>query len=215
MAGLNTAMPAPHDLVWLGDPARDLDRDALPEWVSVPALHETPLVVRRDGSRPGAVPVGLRGRTRAERFGTWIAPAAIRRVVTPMDLAAQRAWQRRPELAMLPAIVALEAVADWLDGAGIRWGVAGSAGFSLACAHNVLHADSDLDLVVQAAQPLPARHLDLLAELQRAVQARLDIQVATPFGGFSLLERLRSGGRVLLKTDHGPRLCADPWQPAP
>ncbi|MCY1256003.1 Phosphoribosyl-dephospho-CoA transferase [compost metagenome] len=213
MASLNTATPAPHDLVWLGDPASDLGRDALPDWVCLPALRETPLVVRRDGRRRGAVPVGLRGRTRAERFGTWITPAAIRKIVTPMDLAAQRAWRRRPELASLPAILALEAIADWLDAAGIRWGVTGSAGFSLACLHNVLRADSDLDLVVQAAQPLPAPHLDLLAELQRAAPARLDIQVATPFGGFSLLERLRSGGKVLLKTDHGPRLCADPWQP--
>ncbi len=215
MAGLSTATLAPHDLVWLADPAGSLGRDALPDWVLLPALHDTPLVVRRDGRRPGEIPVGLRGRTRAERFGTWVVPAAIGKVVTPMELAAQRAWHRRPELATLAAIRALEAVADWLDAAGIRWGVTGSAGFSLACPHNVLHADSDLDLVVQSAQPLPEHHVTLLAELQRAAPGRIDIQVATPFGGFSLLERLRGGGRVLLKTDHGPRLCSDPWQPAP
>lgn len=215
MAGLNATTPAPHDLVWLADPASSLDLDTLPDWVSLPGLRETPVVVRRDGRRPGEIPIGLRGRTRSERFATWVAPTAIRKLVTPMDLAAQRAWRQRPELATLPAILALEAIADWLDAAGIRWGVTGSAGFSLACAYNVLHADSDLDLVVQAAQPLPARHVDLLAELQRAAPARIDIQVATPFGGFSLLERLRSGGKVLLKTDHGPRMCDDPWQPAP
>ncbi|BDB24155.1 phosphoribosyl-dephospho-CoA transferase [Cupriavidus sp. TA19] len=209
------ATPAPHDLVWLDDPASALERDALPAWVSLPALHDTPLVVRRDGRRPGEIPVGLRGSTRAERFGTWIAPSAIRKLVTPMDLAAQRAWRLRPALAALAPIRALEAIADPLDAAGIRWGVTGSAGFSLACAHNVLHADSDLDLVVQAEQPLPPGHLQLLAELLRAAPARVDIQVATPHGGFALLERLRGGGRVLLKTGQGPRLCDDPWQPAP
>lgn len=215
MAGLNAATLAPHDLVWLADPATSLDRDALPDWVSLTALREMPVVVRRDGCRIGEIPVGLRGRTRSERYGTWVAPSAICKIVTPIELAAQRTWRHRPELATLPAIVALEAIADWLDAADIRWGVTGSAGFSLACAHNVLHADSDLDLVVQAAQPLPARHVELLAELQRAAPARIDIQVATPFGGFSLLERVRSGGKVLLKTAHGPRMTIDPWQPAP
>ncbi|MFS8931398.1 malonate decarboxylase holo-ACP synthase [Cupriavidus taiwanensis] len=215
MASLNITAPAPHDLVWLDDPAGALERDALPAWVSLPALHDTPVVVRRDGRRPGQVPVGLRGRTRAERFGTWIAPWAIRKLVTPMDLAAQRAWRLRPDLAALPAIRALVAIADRLDGAGFHWGVAGSAGFSLACARNVLHANSDLDLVVQADQPPAASHLQLLGELQRTAPVLVDIQVATPYGGFSLLERLRSGGRVLLKTDHGPCLCDDPWQPSP
>ncbi|MBP0624958.1 malonate decarboxylase holo-ACP synthase [Cupriavidus consociatus] len=209
------APPAPHDLVWLDDPASALERAALPAWVSLPALHDTPLVVRRDCCRPGEIPVGLRGRTRAERFGTWIAPSAIRKLVTPMDLAARRAWRLRPELRALPAIRALEAIADRLDAAGIHWGVTGSAGFSLACARNVLHADSDLDLVVKADRPLAAGHLQLLGELQRTAPVRVDIQVATPYGGFALLERLRSGGRVLLKTDHGPYLCDDPWQPSP
>ncbi|SOZ26439.1 Phosphoribosyl-dephospho-CoA transferase [Cupriavidus taiwanensis] len=209
------APPAPHDLVWLDDPASALARAALPAWVSLPALDDTPLVVRRDRRRPGEIPVGLRGRTRAERFGTWIARSAIRKLVTPMELAARRAWRLRPELMALPAIRLLEAIADRLDGAGIHWGVAGSAGFSLACARNVLHADSDLDLLVNADRSLAASHLKLLAELQRAAPVRIDIQVATPYGGFALLERLRSGGRVLLKTDHGPYLCDDPWQPSP
>ncbi|MCO4890256.1 malonate decarboxylase holo-ACP synthase [Cupriavidus sp. WGtm5] len=215
MASLNLAAPAPHDLIWLDDPASALECAALPAWVSLPALHDTPVVVRRDGRRPGEIPVGLRGSTRAERFGTWIAPSAIRRLVTPMDLAAGCAWRLRPALAALPAIRALEAIAGRLDAAGIRWGVTGSAAFSLACLANVLHADSDLDLVVQADQPLPASQFQLLGELQRNAPVRVDIQIATPYGGFSLLERLRSGGRVLLKTDHGPCLCDNPWQPSP
>ncbi|SOY46057.1 Phosphoribosyl-dephospho-CoA transferase [Cupriavidus taiwanensis] len=215
MASLNFPSPAPHDLVWLDDPACALARAALPAWVALPALHDTPLVVRRDGRRPGEIPVGLRGRTRAERFGTWIAPSAICKLVTPMDLAARRAWRLRPELAAWPAIRALEAIAGRLDAAGVHWGVAGSAGFSLACARNVLHADSDLDLVVKADRPLAADQLQLLGELQRTAPVRVDIQVATPYGGFALLERLRSGGKVLLKTDRGPVLCDDPWQPSP
>ncbi|WP_427313228.1 malonate decarboxylase holo-ACP synthase [Cupriavidus sp. H39] len=215
MAGLNNGRPAPHDLVWLDDPASALAHAALPEWIALPALLETPLVVRRDCRRPGEIPVGLRGRTRAERFGTWITPSAIRKRVTPMQLAVQRAWRLNPMLAALPAIRALEAMADSLDAAGIHWGVTGSVGFTLACARNVLHAGSDLDLIVRADRPLPPGHLYLLGELQRTAPASVDIQVATPYGGFSLLERLRSGGRVLLKTGHGPRLCDDPWQPAP
>jgi phosphoribosyl-dephospho-CoA transferase len=55
--------------------------------------------------------------------------------------------------------------------------------------------------------------LAALAELQDGQPCRIDIQVDTGAGGFALAEYVR-GGRVLLKTDAGPRLVADPWGPA-
>ena len=214
MASLSLARPAPHDLIWLADPRRSLAGVALPDWVSLAALATTPVVVRRDACRADAIPVGLRGASRAERFGTWIAPADVARVVTPVDIANARAW-RRPELATLAAIRTLDAAADALDAHQIRWGVGGSAGFTLASHVNVLHTQSDLDLVVYADHPLPQADIDLLAALQDAGPARIDIQVDTPQGGFSFLEWRRKRGKVLLKTAHGPRMCADPWQSAP
>lgn len=205
--------PRPHDLIWLADPRRCLAGEALPDWVSLEALGTMPVVVRRDACRPGAIPVGLRGQTRAQRFGTWIAPTDIGRIVTPMEIAARRGWRERTDLAALPAIRTLEGVAQRLDATGLRWGVTGGAGYSVASGANVLHADSDLDLVVYAARRPSDAQAGLLADLLHAGPARIDMQIDTPFGGFSLLERLRTGGRVLLKTARGPWLCADPWQP--
>lgn len=214
MASLTTSRPAPHDLLWLADPLHSLAGVALPDWVSLDALTATPVVVRRDARRPDAIPVGLRGASRAERFGTWIAPADVAHVVTPADIAASRAW-RRPELLALAAIRTLDAAADALGARGIRWGVGGSAGYTIASGIKVLHADSDLDLLVYADHPLPHADADLLAALQDAGPARIDIQVDTPQGGFSFLEWRRNRGTVLLKTAQGPRLCADPWQLVP
>ena len=50
-----------------------------------------------------------------------------------------------------------------------------------------------------------------LAALQAKAPCRLDIQVDTGAGGFALAEYVR-GGRVMLKTAHGPVLVADPWR---
>ncbi|QYY28053.1 malonate decarboxylase holo-ACP synthase [Cupriavidus pinatubonensis] len=211
MAGVNMSRPAPHDLLWLADARRALGGVALPDWVSVAALDTTPVVVRRDARRKDAIAIGLRGRSREERFGAWVSPADVARVVTPVEIAASRAWQR-PELAALAAIRTLDAVADALDARNIRWGVGGSAGFTLASGIHVLHAQSDLDLLVYAEQSLPQADADLLSSLQDAGPARIDIQVDTPQGGFSFLEWRRTGGKVLMKTAHGPRMCADPWQ---
>ncbi|WP_392388550.1 phosphoribosyl-dephospho-CoA transferase MdcG domain-containing protein [Cupriavidus campinensis] len=94
-------------------------------------------------------------------------------------------------------------------------GVTGAAGFTLASGLDVLHPGSDVDLLIDAATPLRQADEQWLAALiDDCTEARLDIQVATPHGGFALLERLRTGGRVLLKTATGPVRCADPWQAA-
>lgn len=214
MASLNVSRPAPHDLLWLADAHRCLQGVALPDWISLAALDTMPVVVRRDARHPDAIAVGLRGRSREERFGTWIAPADVKRVVTPVEIAASRTW-RKPELAALAAIRTLDAVADALDTRNIRWGVGGSAGFTLASGINVLHAQSDLDLLVYADHSLSQADADLLAALQDAGPARIDIQIDTPQGGFSFLEWRRTGGKVLLKTAHGPKMCDDPWRAAP
>jgi phosphoribosyl-dephospho-CoA transferase len=77
----------------------------------------------------------------------------------------------------------------------------------------VLRATSDLDLLVRLPRR-PARGLfDALCTLQDGQPCRLDIQIDTGAGGFALAEYAR-GGRVLLKTDAGPRLVDDPWEAA-
>jgi phosphoribosyl-dephospho-CoA transferase len=51
-----------------------------------------------------------------------------------------------------------------------------------------------------------------LAEVQRHPACRIDIQIETGHGAFALAEWARDGGRVMLKTNDGPLLCANPWE---
>jgi len=205
----------PHDLIWLRDAPAFAASQPLPAWVDATWLAVAPVVVRRDLPRDGRIPVGLRGRRREERHATWIDAAQCARVMSPFAIARAARWQDHPRRLALPALRTLARIAPLLDARGLQWGVTGAAGFTLASGLDVLHPGSDVDLLIDAAAPLDQADEQWLAALiDDGTEARLDIQIATPHGGFALLERLRTGGRVLLKTATGPVRCADPWQPA-
>lgn len=191
-----------HDLLWGMTPAH-LPADA-PSW-AVDALGAGhPVVVRRAVAEPGYVAVGVRGRLREQRFAAVMPVAAVLRrvipealgsVVSPRDLPALQA------LAQLRAVLAQEA-----------WGVTGSAGFELATGIEALHAQSDLDLILRAPQPMTRVDAeDLLAMLDTAPCA-VDLQLQTPFGAVALREWASGSRRVLLKTSSGAHLVLDPWQ---
>jgi phosphoribosyl-dephospho-CoA transferase len=40
---------------------------------------------------------------------------------------------------------------------------------------------------------------------------RVDVQLQSAYGGFAAAEYSRDAGQVLLRTDTGPNLVADPW----
>ncbi|UXY11360.1 malonate decarboxylase holo-ACP synthase [Kosakonia sp. ML.JS2a] len=196
----------PHDLLWLSAP------DAL-EGVSEPWVAEIwhaglPVVVRRDVDASGRIPVGVRGVRRDQRAAGWVRPERVNRVVSPEQLIAPQELLRSPFISQPPVQLALQLAQlnwPWI------WGVTGSTAYALATGIPVIHATSDLDLLIRAPQPLAQ------AELQRWQQhisgglCRADTQVDTPNGGFALAEWLRDG-RVMLKTNHGPRLVSDPWR---
>ncbi len=206
--------PQPHDLIWLDDPEAFAAQAALPDWAGAAWLARAPAVVRRDRAPDGRIPIGLRGMLRSQRHAAWLPAAQCAKVVTPMDIASQARWRLHPRRAEIPALRTLARLAPWLDTLGCQWGVTGAIGFALASGIDVLHADSDVDLLLASATPLTQAEVQALgALLEAGAEARLDIQVATPYGAFALRERLRTAGRVLLKTDTGPVLCADPWQP--
>jgi phosphoribosyl-dephospho-CoA transferase len=140
-----------------------------------------------------------------------VALAGVARRVTPQDLARDAlADQGRIAAAGLPCLTALLDLAPRLHDLGLDWGPTGGAGFWLASGLPVLRPSSDLDLLVRAPLPLAPDTLAALCALQPGAACRVDIQVDTGHGGFALNEYAR-GGRVLLKTDRGPLLVADPW----
>ena len=168
-------------------------------------------MVRREAAPGSLLPVGARGLTRSQRCKGYMQRDAAAHCVTPemlarLHLRAVRSGECQSDL---PPLRALAAMAPRLKDLGLAWGPTGGAGFYLASGLPVLRADSDLDLLVRAPEPLPVWIIDRLLRLQEQ-PCRVDIQVDTGRGGFALNEYAR-GGRVMLKTAHGPVLVADPW----
>ncbi len=193
---------APHDLLFVRRPDAFACDGARPDWLDPAA----PLVVRREATAPGVVPAGARGLQRNERCKGYVASSDVEAVVTPRMLAARA----RTADSDLPCIAALRALAPRLDALDVDWGPAGGTGYWLACGLPVLRATSDLDLLVRLPRKPSSSLVAALCTLQDGQPCRIDIQVDTGAAGFALAEYVR-GGRVMLKTGHGPRLVADPW----
>jgi len=201
-----TATLRPHDLIWLT--ARDALEGITESWVDSVWHTGLPVVVRRDVDDTGRIPVGVRGLKRDQRAAGWVNAACVTRVVSPEDLSAQGDLLRSPFITQPPVQVALQLAQQawpW------TWGITGSTGYALATGIPVIHADSDLDQLIRAPQPLPAAAFERWQTQLSSALCRADTQVETPSGGFALNEWLRDG-KALLKTRRGPRLVADPWR---
>ncbi|MFL6531774.1 MAG: malonate decarboxylase holo-ACP synthase [Pseudomonas sp.] len=193
-----------HDLLW-GMTAMQLPADA-PGWAVESLDLGQPVVVRRALSSPGHVAVGLRGRTREQRYAASMPVATIQRRVRPEDLCHVESHRD------LPALIALAQLRPLLDACGWTWGVSGSAGFELATGVEALHERSDLDLILRTPHRLNRLQAKELLALLDASACAVDMQLQTPCGAIALREWAGSSRRVLLKDDAQARLVNDPWQ---
>lgn len=193
----------PHDLLWVAPGSLCLE-GPWPDWADASWLRAAPVVVRRDAVGEGMVPVGLRGLARNQRAKATVPAGAVLRRMAPEALVAAIGSGDRPALA------ALAAVAPALNATGLAWGPTGGVGFFLASGLPVLRPGSDLDLLVRASAPLTKAQADALDGIRANAACNIDIQVDTGCGAFAFAE-WRRGGRVMLKTDNGPRLMATPW----
>jgi phosphoribosyl-dephospho-CoA transferase len=201
----------PHDLLRLADGAGISYEGSVPAWVPASLARAPWVVVRRAPTTAGLVPVGVRGRTRAERLAAFLAPTAVAAHVTPEGLAVARGWRHRFRARWLGAVHVLDAVDELFSSLGLAWGPTGSLGFELATGVAVAGPASDLDVVVRAPEPWSfARARELADDLAR-LPVCVDTQLDTPSGAVALAEYAR-GGRVLLRTLDGPKLVNNPWR---
>ena len=151
----------------------------------------------------GLIPVGVRGPSRAERYGTHVRLDDVREVVTPESLV------RRTSCRDVSALRMLDAVRPLLDDTGQAWGPTGSVGFELATGQPTATPDSDLDLVVRVRSLRDSLPLLIALHRQfRSLAARVDCQVETSSGAAALAELVGDQPLVMVRTAEGPRLIA-------
>jgi phosphoribosyl-dephospho-CoA transferase len=202
----------PHDLLRLAPGTPDFS-DA-PTWVAASLKRAPFVVVRRAVSVNGLIAVGIRGEIRSERFGSWLDPSYVEQVLDPETLLATS----KPSMTLtrLPAFALLQAAAPLCEATGCAWGPTGSVGFELASGYPTVTQTSDLDLLMRAPEPLDratAKTLfDALSQAALDHGTRIDVQIQTHDGAFTLAEYAHPGARVMLRCADGPKLVADPWQ---
>ncbi|KAB2336670.1 malonate decarboxylase holo-ACP synthase [Cytobacillus depressus] len=196
----------PHDLLKI-NPKDIISHSLIPAWV-VHSLEKAPfVVVRRVHAPKGQVSIGIRGKERNERFGAFLPEHCVIKQIKPEHLTDKDKWKDKQS----QAFAAMEFVEDILNGHGFTWGPGGSVGFELASGVETVTSKSDLDLIVRAQELLPVFIAKEIVEEVKRSPVRVDVQVETPAGAFSLIEYARGTGPVLLKTMFGPKLSHNPW----
>ncbi|QGZ64129.1 malonate decarboxylase holo-ACP synthase [Paraburkholderia acidisoli] len=188
-----------------------------PDWVAEAMTHAPWVVVRRAQAAAGFLAVGVRGFTRAQRFGTWIDSQDVEAILRPEQLLDREPLSAR---ATLPAWIALATLRE-TPGSPLRdfmWGPTGSAGFELATGAATVGAASDLDVLIRAPHRLDRLTVEALSRaLEQAASranTRVDAQLETPAGGVALAELAAAKPRVLVRANRGAQLLADPWRPS-
>lgn len=196
----------PHDLLKV-NPRDIISHSLIPEWV-VHSLETAPfVVVRRVYAPKGQAAIGVRGKKRYERFGAFLPENCIIKQIKPEDLAAIDQLKDK----QLLVFAAMELAKDIFNAHRISWGPGGSVGFELASGVETVTSKSDLDLIVRSPEPLEVCKVREIVEELKKCPVRVDVQVETPAGAFSLVEYARGSGQVLIKTMFGPKLSSNPW----
>jgi phosphoribosyl-dephospho-CoA transferase len=175
------------------------------------ALAASPwVVVRRDEAPEDQIAVGVRGATRGDRWGGFIARDQIRSIVRPAELLLLHRSSRY--VPRTPALKALRQVDERWRHLTFPWGPAGSVGFELATGQFSTNDSSDLDLIIRAPARISRERARFLWNQTKDLAVQVDARVETPRCGFSLEEyACGSSGRILLRYADGPKLGADPW----
>jgi phosphoribosyl-dephospho-CoA transferase len=198
----------PHDLLEIGGSQDLLASDQQPAWVQA-SLTEAPfVVVRRARWLNGLVPVGVRGRSREQRFAAYLAPQSILRRFTPEQLTNQCVQIAAARCKTVPALAALVSCRPFFS--CLIYGPTGSVGFEIASGLATATNSSDLDLLVRIVDWLPLDAARALAAALVGVPCRVDVLLETAVGAMSLTEYARGEPSLLVRRIAGPALIRHP-----
>jgi phosphoribosyl-dephospho-CoA transferase len=193
----------PHDLLEINNITDLTSFTPFPEWVEQSIAAAPFVVVRRAQAAAGNVAVGVRGSQRNERFAAFLSVDRMIRRIPPEQLANERKWVNQQK----EIFRSLDRINEIMNVYSLVWGPAGSVGFELASGKETTTETSDIDLVIRFNKLLTEKlACELEAELKK-LTIRVDVQVETEYGAFSLNEYAASGEKpILVRTMNGPLL---------
>ena len=193
----------PHDLLQINAADDVICHASLPEWTEASIQAAPFVVVRRARSGPGLVAVGIRGSKRSERFAAFLPIDRIITKITPEQLAAKRNWRKYDK----EIFYHLEEVARIMDLYSLEWGIAGSIGFELASGKETTTKTSDIDIVIRFHPHFKPEQAKEIKNKFKKMKTRVDVQIETVNGAFSLSEYASCGeSPILFRTMDGPVL---------
>lgn len=192
-----------HDIVEFECIEKLYDSTSFPTWVVKSPEAANYGVVRRMATSKGNVPIGLRGKTREQRVGTFIQQQEILRVITPETLT-----NRIDEQEQQIYYSSLRNIREEFLKLNLSWGPTGSVGFEIATSHKVTSTNSDIDISIYINEINP----HLLVEVNQFIdqlEFRIDAQVEIPqLGAFLLNDYVKhSESGFIVRTPFGPQLC--------
>ncbi|WP_054635799.1 malonate decarboxylase holo-ACP synthase [Thalassobacillus sp. C254] len=201
----------PHDLVEMKDGEEAPSMAQNISWLEETLRYPCWTVVRRAPQTEDSFPAGFRGRSRGERFACYLSKKNIKKVVTPESIVTEKRWKKHRSLVNQGLFESLEMVDQIMSKNHLCWGPGGSSGFELATGLPSVSETSDIDIIIRAPYPLDKYLAASIVDELSTIETRIDAQVETPEGAFSLIEFAREDSRILLRTSEGPMLTESPW----
>ncbi|MFJ7470198.1 malonate decarboxylase holo-ACP synthase [Peribacillus frigoritolerans] len=193
----------PHDLLRIKGAEELISHTPIPNWVEESLAISPYVVIRRSRAATGQVAVGVRGPERNKRFPAFLPIDSILSRISPERLAQEKGWHNHSKM----IFQCLDRVSDLLNPASLTWGPTGSVGFELATGQEVVSKKSDIDILIRISEDFT---IDFAQKIEKELKKnpyRIDVQMETKEGAFSLTEYTISEGReVLFRTMDGPFL---------
>lgn len=202
----------PHDIIKVKNIDEIIRNISDCHWVDE-ALNRAPFVVVRRGELiNGEIPIGVRGKTRDERCGTYLKKENILEVIYPEKITQKRLWINNNHIKMSEIFNALEITYSALKDKDLKWGPTGSTAFELVSGVETINKNSDLDILIKVPNFLSVNDAREINEKLQKVPCKIDIQLEVPRGIISLVEYARGDNPILLRTNSGYSLVKDPWE---
>ncbi len=203
------AIVYPHDIVKVKEGV-SLDTLFLPQW-ALERWHRSPYqVIRRAIARDNEIPIGIRGTSRGERFGSSIPMHWVEAVIRPQDLVVNQAWDHWIRADQFPEMLTtIEVMSDILT--DIEWGIGGSLGYELTTGQATITDNSDLDIILYPLQKFSRECANKWLNVSDYCAKKVDLQVQTEKGAFHLVEYALGNRQILLKKIDGYTLIEDVW----